>query len=246
MLETSLARGPLHEIVCSTPTEDERFAAACEPVTDVSALHALRLRTPRLELRLGGRSELEALAEVAMAGIHPPDEMPFAIAWTDATGDPAFVTEFVAHHEQALAAWTPEEWRLNLLAFHDGAPVGSQALRATGFSVDRTVDTGSWLGAAHQGRGLGTEMRAAVLELAFGPLGAVAARSGWSEGGAGQSARVSARLGYRETGTHILRPRDEPVVHHDLLLERGEWRCPMDVELEGVAPCLPLFGLAGS
>jgi hypothetical protein len=81
-----------------------------------------------------------------------------------------------------------------------------------------------------------------VLELAFGALGAVAARSGWSEGGAGQSARVSARLGYRETGTHILRPRGQPVVHHDLVLERGAWSCPIDVGLEGVEPCLPLFG----
>jgi hypothetical protein len=83
-----------------------------------------------------------------------------------------------------------------------------------------------------------------VLELAFGVLGAVIARSGWSEGGAGQSARVSARLGYRETGTHILRPRGEPVVHHDLVLEREDWRSPIEVELEGVEPCLPFFGAA--
>jgi RimJ/RimL family protein N-acetyltransferase len=212
--------------------------------TDVSALRGLRLRTPRLELRLGSRAELEALAEVAKAGIHPPDEMPFAVAWSDASGDPGFVTDFVAHHEQALAVWAPEEWRLNLLAFHDGAPVGAQALRATGFSVDRTVDTGSWLGSASQGRGLGTEMRAAVLELAFGHLGAREAQSGWLEGGAGQSAGVSARLGYREVGTHLERPRGKPVVHHDLLLACSDWTCPISVEVEGVDACLALFGAA--
>ena len=214
-------------------------------MTDVSALYGLRLGTPRLELRLGCRAELEALAEVAKAGIHPPHEMPFAVPWTDASGDPDFVTDFVAHHEETLAAWAPEEWRLNLLAFHDGRPVGSQALRATGFSVDHTVDTGSWLGIASQGRGLGTEMRVAVLELAFGCLGARAARSGWLEGGAAQSAGVSARLGYREVGTHVERPRGDPVAHHDLVLDVAEWARPFAVEIVGAEPCLPLFGATG-
>jgi RimJ/RimL family protein N-acetyltransferase len=171
--------------------------------------------------------------------------MPFAVPWTDASGDPDFVTDFVAHHEETLAAWTPEEWRLNLLAFHDGRPVGSQALRATGFSVDHTVDTGSWLGIASQGRGLGTEMRVAVLELAFGCLGARAARSGWLEGGAAQSAGVSARLGYREVGTHVERPRGDPVAHHDLVLDVAEWARPFAVEIVGAEPCLPLFGATG-
>ena len=206
------------------------------------ALDGLRLRTPRLELRLGSRAELEALAEVAKAGIHPPDEMPFAVPWTDASGDPGFVTDFVTHHEQVLAAWTPEEWRLNLLAFHEGVPVGSQALRAADFATERVVDTGSWLGAASQGRGLGTEMRVAVLELAFGCLGARAAKSGWLEGGAAQSAGVSARLGYREVGTHLERPRGEPVAHHDLVLDVADWSCPYPVEIVGAEPCLPLFG----
>lgn len=215
-------------------------------MTGVAALYGIRLCTPRLELRLGNRAELEALAEVAKAGIHPPHEMPFAVPWTDASGDPDFVTDFVAHHEETLAAWTPDEWRLNLLAFHDGTPVGSQALRATRFSVDRTVDTGSWLGVASQGRGLGTEMRVAVLELAFGCLGARAAQSGWLEGGAAQSAGVSARLGYREVGTHLERPRGEPVVHHDLLLARSDWTCPIRVEVEGADACLALFGVAPS
>jgi len=60
-------------------------------MTDVSALYGLRLHTPRLELRLGSRAELKTLAEVAKAGIHPPDEMPFAVPWTDASADPGFV-----------------------------------------------------------------------------------------------------------------------------------------------------------
>lgn len=209
---------------------------------DVAPLYALRLRTPRLELRLGDREELESLARVAEAGIHPPCEMPFFVPWTDAIGEPGFVEGFVAFHEQALADWGPDRWTLNLLTFRDGAPVGTQGVGATHFGADRTVETGSWLGAAHQGQGLGTEMRAAVLELAFGPLGATAARSGWLESGAGQSAGVSAKLGYRETATTTASPRGEPVARHDLVLEQAEWRCPIPVELAAVEPCLPLFG----
>jgi RimJ/RimL family protein N-acetyltransferase len=213
-------------------------------VTDLAPLYGLRLQTPRLQLRLGDRRELETLARIAERGIHPPDQMPFAVPWTDAVGEPGFVEGFVAFHEQALAAWTPESWTLNLLAFHDGAPVGIQGVGADRFAHERVVETGSWLGAAYQGQGLGTEMRAAVLELAFAALGATAARSGWLESGAAQSAGVSTRLGYREIGTHVKRPRGDPVVHHDLLLERTTWACPFPVELEGVAPCLPLFGAA--
>lgn len=138
---------------------------------DVSALYDLRLETPRLALRLGDRAELEALAGVAVGGIHPPDEMPFAVPWTDAAHEPGFADELVAFHEAALADWTPESWTLNLLAFVEGEVVGVQSVAAERFAEERTVQTGSWLGAAAQGRGLGTEMRVAVLELAFGALG---------------------------------------------------------------------------
>jgi len=153
---------------------------------------------------------------------------------------------FVSFHEEALTAWAPEQWTLNLLAFVDGEPVGTQGVGATRFAIERTVQTGSWLGAASQGRGLGTEMRAAVLELSFAALGALAALSGWLESGAAQSAAVSAKLGYREVGTSVVSPRGIPVVHHDVLLERSDWVCPIPVELAGVEPCLPLFGAAAA
>jgi hypothetical protein len=84
-------------------------------------------------------------------------------------------------------------------------------------------------------------MLAALLELAFGALGAREATSGWLESGAAKSASVSPKLGYREVGTRVERPRGEPVVRHDLVLERGDWSCPIAVELEAVGPCIPLF-----
>jgi len=79
---------------------------------NTAALYGLRLRTPRLELRLGSREELRELARLAREGIHPPDEMPFAVAWTDRSPEPTFVDDFVEFHETTLCNWQPERWSL--------------------------------------------------------------------------------------------------------------------------------------
>jgi RimJ/RimL family protein N-acetyltransferase len=208
---------------------------------NVEPLYGIRLRTPRLELRLGSGHELVEVHELARQGIHPPEQMPFENPWTDRSGDDDFVERAVEFHEDALRGWRPDKWSLNLLTFFEGRPIGSQGMRATDFSAKRVVDTGSWLGQVFQGRGLGTEMRAAVLQLAFRHLGAVAATSG-SIFGNESSKRVSEKLLYRFTGTSTLAPRGEPVEKYDFRLEREHWRCPIAVEIEGVEPCLPLFG----
>jgi hypothetical protein len=44
---------------------------------NLAPLFALRIRTPRLELRFPTEAELVELYGVAAAGIHPPEEMPF-------------------------------------------------------------------------------------------------------------------------------------------------------------------------
>ncbi|MGH3025353.1 MAG: GNAT family N-acetyltransferase, partial [Gaiellaceae bacterium] len=143
----------------------------------MAELSQLRLRTPRLKLRLATDAELRALAEIARAGIHDPATMPFYVPWTDDSDRPSFVDEFVDHHQAALREWRPESWSLPLAAFVDGRPAGMQTIRSERFAETRTVDTGSWLGQAWQGRGLGTELRAAVLSLAFDGLGALTATS---------------------------------------------------------------------
>ena len=208
----------------------------------VEPLYRLHLRTPRLELRLGSHDELVALGRLAEAGIHPPEEMPFSVAWTDTAGGPGFLADFVAHHERALASWSPGGWSLNLLVWAGGSLVGSQAVSAENFGADRHVATGSWLGRAHQRRGIGTEMRAAVLELAFRGLGAAVAMSAWLEGNEA-SRRVSEKLGYRDAGVRTEHPRGEPVVAHQVELRRSDWEPPVAVRIEGLEPCLPLFGI---
>jgi RimJ/RimL family protein N-acetyltransferase len=202
-------------------------------------LHALRLRTPRLELRLPTRDELVELFRVAETGIHPPEEMPFGRAWTDDLR----LEKFLAFHEGALAAWTPERWDLNLVTFLDGRPIGSQSLHGHSFGLTHEVGSGSWLGAPYQRQGLGTEQRAAVLELAFAGLGARAAYSGALVHNLA-SQRVSEKLGYRFIYEDTLSPRGAPVAHRNYRLAREDWRSPVRVEIEGLDACLPLFGVS--
>ena len=212
-------------------------------MSDVTPLYGLRLRTPRLKLRLGSHDELVALGRLAEEGIHPPEEMPFAVAWSDRIGEPNFVDDvLVAYHEQTLAAWNAGDWTLNLLVWTDGELIGTQGVGAKEFAERRTVETGSWLGRRFQRRGHGTEMRAAVLELAFRGLGAEAAESGALSGNEA-SYRVSEKLGYHVAGTSTVAPRGEPVEHYDLRVERAGWQAPIAVEIEGLEPCLSLFGL---
>ncbi len=185
-------------------------------------LTRLRLRTPRLELRLPTTAELKALYLVAAAGIHDPAEMPFEVPWTDSLNE----TDFLAYHRE----------RRELAVFLDGTPIGIQGLTVR----LPCVQTGSWLGRAYQGRGLGTEMRAAVLALAFEHLGADVAYSGASARNA-HSLGVSRKLGYRVTGSRMFAPRGEPIEHTNLELRRDDFRSPVPVEVHAPQDLVKLY-----
>ena len=206
-------------------------------------LFDLRLRTPRLALRSPTDDDLFALLEVARAGVHDPDRMPFAVAWTD-LAPPEFERSFLSFYWGCRSSWTQEAWQLPLAVLLEDRPIGIQELRATGFATLRTVETGSWLGRAYQRQGIGTEMRAAVLALAFDGLGAEVATSGAIEGNAA-SRRVSEKLGYEPNGEALIAPRGTPVIEHRYRLVRERWepgRIP--VRIEHLDECRALFGLA--
>ncbi|MFC5746422.1 GNAT family N-acetyltransferase [Actinomadura rugatobispora] len=206
-------------------------------------LFRLRVRTPRLELRLPTLQELDALAQLSTEGVHPPDRMPFAVPWTDLP--PAERARgLMQFHWRQLAVWTPEDWDLQLGVFLDGRIVGVQGIGARDFTILREVGTGSWLGQRHQGQGIGTEMRAAVLELAFTGLGAESAVSAALTDNAASYA-VSRKLGYRPNGTARIRVRDALGYERRLELDRTRWEQhrTVSVQIGGLEPCLPLFGL---
>jgi RimJ/RimL family protein N-acetyltransferase len=207
---------------------------------NLSPLHSLRVRTPRLELRLPTEAELVELYEVAAAGIHPPEEMPFALAWTDHLT----LESFLAYHHSSRETWTPESWTLDLGTWVEGVLAGVQGIGATAFAENRTIGTGSWLSQRFQRLGVGTEMRGAVVELAFRELGATAVTSSAFEASTA-SRRVSEKLGYRVVGQDTMSPRGVPLPHLQLRLEREQWPgAPFRVDVEGIERCLPLFGTA--
>ena len=112
-------------------------------------LFGLRLRTPRLELRLPTPADLDALADLAAAGVHDEDTQPFTAAWTDAPPDQRALST-VQHHWSAWGSWKPAQWTLNLVADRDGTIVGTQGAslavsRKHGYAddgVDRVVIRG--------------------------------------------------------------------------------------------------------
>jgi RimJ/RimL family protein N-acetyltransferase len=205
-------------------------------------LYDLRLRTERLELRLPTEAEIGALCEVAAAGIHPPGEMPFGVAWTSKP-NPGFEREFVQWHLKQRADWTADAWSLELAVFLAGQPIGSQALAARNFATFRTVSTGSWLGIGHQRQGFGKEMRGAVLTLAFEDLTAeVATTEAFLDNPA--SAGVSRALGYRSNGTGSIAPEGVARETERFRITRADWtgRPRPIVAIEGLDACRAMFG----
>lgn len=209
---------------------------------DVWPLFGLRIRSERLLLRLPRDEDLVSLLGVAQAGIHPPEEMPFGVAWTDATG-PAFVMSFLQHHWRWRGIWRQEEWWLNLMVEWEGRPIGAQTISADAFAIHRTVDSGSWLGRAYQGRGLGKEMRSAILSFAFDGLGALAATSSAFLDNAASNG-VSRSLGYAEDGRGALAPRGVSRETQRFRMTVDQWRSRPrpPVDIEGLDACRELFG----
>lgn len=208
-------------------------------------LFDLRLRTPRLELRVPSLADLDELAERAFEGVHDPDEMPFAFPWTDA--EPAERARSVPKwHWSQWSSWTPEKWSCDFVTVRreEGVVLGTQAVGATNFATVREVGTGSWLGQAYHGYGYGTEMRAAVLHFAFAGLRAEYARSGGFVDNPASLA-ISRKLGYEADGTEVNARRGERGVTQRLLLSKAAWERhrTVEVEVDGLEPCLPLFGL---
>jgi RimJ/RimL family protein N-acetyltransferase len=205
-------------------------------------LFDLRLRTPRLELRVPTDDDLLELAAIARQGVHDLPTSPFLIPW-DEPPSPAFERQFLLHWWQVRGNWSPSSWTLALVALAGGRIIGMQDVIARDFGRTRTVRTGSWLGLPHQRQGYGTEMRAAVLWLAFEELGALAATSGFLNGNLA-SARVSEKLGYLPNGVEVIdaRPGRERIEQLVRVTPETWNRDLVPVTVEGLDACRGLFG----
>lgn len=204
-------------------------------------LFQLRLRTPRLELRLPTLNELDALAQVSTEGVHDPRLMPFNVPWTDLP--PAERARSVMQfHWRLLTDWLPNDWKLQLAVFLNGQVVGTQGINATDFAILREVNTHSWLGRRYQGQGIGTEMRAAVLDLAFAGLGTESAVTGALTDNAASNG-VSRKLGYEPNGIVRTRVRDTLGYEQRFKLNRDRWQQhrTVPVQIHNLEPCRTFF-----
>ena len=212
-------------------------------IQELWPLFGLRVETPRLLLRYPSDADLAALACAAAAGIHDPSQMPFEIPWTDAPADriPLNALQF---WWGLRASWKAGAWTLTMAVAERERLLGVQDLHARDFAVSRQVATGSWLTRSAQGRGVGKEMRAAILHLAFAGLGAERAVSAAFDDNPASLA-VSRALDYVENGDEIRSRRGRPARHLNLLLTRERWERHRrdDIRIEGLEPCLALFGL---
>jgi RimJ/RimL family protein N-acetyltransferase len=190
-------------------------------------LHRLVLRTPDLELRGMTEAWAEELAQRVPADLesHP------ALAHFSPGAD------VLQAYWRNAGLWLPTDWVAEFVVLHAGTAIGLQALEGKDFAVRREVDTHSWLVPSARGRGLGRQMRAAVLTLAFEHLGAeTAVTEAWADNAA--SLGVSRSLGYVDSGSEAR--ADGRVMHH---LRLTSWAPPWPVEVSGLEACLPLFGL---
>jgi RimJ/RimL family protein N-acetyltransferase len=159
---------------------------------------------------------------------------------------PGLERQLLQRYWRALAHWKPASWHLPLAIYLDGQPIGVQDLWATDFARLRSVGTGSWISQAEQGHGYGTEARAAVLELAFGHLGAEEACTEYLDGNHA-SEKVSRKLGYTGNGQHpVYRDDTGRTTEYRLRLDHKTWlnrRGAVPCVVTGIAPCLSMFGL---
>lgn len=220
------------------------MATASTHLADAWPLFDLAVTTPRLELRYATDELLIALTSFHVTGVLADGAEPF-------DGDSSFYHRPPeAHRRFLLGEWgaraktSPAWWHLSFAVIVDGEPVGMQDITGVDFQRVRTVSSFSWLGREHQGRGLGSEMRAAVLHLAFDGLGALRAESDAFDDNA-PSMAVSRALGYRDNGM-MLAPRPSGAsLMRRFLLTREAWASGRrdDITISGLGACLELLGL---
>src|SRR5882757_4192110 len=112
------------------------------------------------------------------------------------------------------------------------------------FSTLGTVTTFSWLSVDLRGHGLGHEMRAAILHLAFDGLGAKEAGSDAFVDNQGSNA-ISRGLGYEPNGFEWATRQGEPALLNQWRLTRANWeqRRRDNIQLHNIEACrtsLPL------
>lgn len=171
---------------------------------DIFPPFALRITCGPLELRVLRDDDFPELADLVRRGIQAPGQpSPFSRNWHEqpfAPGSPdGFPATSLSWWWTQRATFAADNWQLALTVRRSSELVGIQDLNAHDFAQSRHVETGSWLGHAHQGRSTGTLMRQLAVGFAFDELGALECGSAYIAGNQA-SAAVSRKTGYVNNG----------------------------------------------
>lgn len=139
----------------------------------------------------------------------------------------------------------PDACRLYFVVMVDGQPVGEQTMTGVHFSTLGTVTTFSWLSLDQLGHGLGRDMRAAILHLAFDGLGAKEASSDAFVDNDGSNA-ISRGLGYEPNGSEWATRQGKPALVNRWRLTRedSEQHRRDDIHLHNIEARLALLPLS--
>jgi RimJ/RimL family protein N-acetyltransferase len=153
---------------------------------------------------------LPALVDLALSGVHEPDRMPFYVPWTDAPPD-RLPGNYVQFQWGRRSSWSQEAWGLEFAVEYEGRIVGTQGISTENYLITRTGETGSWLGRAHHGQGIGTKMRQAICAFVFDYLDAEEITSAAFADNPASNA-VSRKVGYQPNG--LMRKTRRPEEWH--------------------------------
>lgn len=216
-----------------------RFRAGYRPAMLSYPPLQVSVSTPHLELRGATDDLLEALVPAVHNGEADADPPPYDDPMSLYEEDPNLrVHRWLEGVWRARGAVRAGNWRLPLVVLVEGRPVGVQDLIADDFTRFGTVVTFSWLAASARRRGIGREMRAAVLQLAFDGFGATEAASDAFEDNRGSNG-VSEAMGYTRNGTDWGTRRGEAALLQRWRITRPDWEPHRraDIRLDGVEAC---------
>ncbi len=161
------------------------------------------------------------LALLAGKGVHDAGAMPFNYPWTRGT-EREVARSVLTYQWAARPSVGADRLVLELGVLVDGEPVGIQSASGEGWSVLREVETGSWLGRAHQGKGIGRRMRALILHLCFEALHAEHVVSAAFEDNVASNA-VSRRTGYATDGVQRVEREGVAATQTRYRMDRDRW-----------------------
>lgn len=181
------------------------------------------------------------LALLAGRGVHDDNSMPFNFPWTRGS-ERDVARSVLAFQWAARPRVSAERLVLELGVLIDGEPVGIQSASGDNWPVLRELETGSWLGRAHQGQGIGRRMRALMLQFCFEALGAENVVSAAFTDNPASNA-VSRRTGYEIDGIERVVREGSAATQTRYRMDRNRWAMVRDQNQEIIGADFEFFGV---